>query len=99
MSSVSLFTTSDLYSTTATTSSTQKNAETEAATTSQTSDQEDTVKISTAAQAKLLYKEGQGVSTIAATLGTDAKTINDDLGLTLEKTIEKTLESTVSAKA
>jgi hypothetical protein len=57
-------------------------------------DDTDTVKLSTTAQAKLLHAEGQSVNTIAASLGTSAKAINDILGITLEKAIEKTLQET-----
>lgn len=59
--------------------------------------QNDTVKLSEAAQAKLLYSQGQGVSTIAKTLGTTTKEVNNDLGITLEKELEQTLEKTESA--
>jgi hypothetical protein len=98
MASVALFTTaSNLYNTAelpATTSSTQTGAATKAATDSQ----EDTVKLSTAAQAKLLYKQGQSVSAIASSLGTTAKEVDDYLGITLEETLAKTLSATLSAK-
>jgi DNA-binding NarL/FixJ family response regulator len=95
MSSISLFNTSSLYSTTqtATTSAPQTAAATPATTTSQ----EDTVKLSATAQAKQLYHQGQGVSTIAASLGTDTKTVNNYLGITLEKEIAQTLEATLKA--
>jgi uncharacterized FlaG/YvyC family protein len=59
--------------------------------------QDDTVKLSETAQAKLLHQQGQSVSAIASTLGTTAKAINEDLGITLEETIAKTLEETASA--
>jgi hypothetical protein len=39
------------------------------------------------------------VSTIASSLGTTSKAIDNDLGITLEKTIEKTMEETESVKA
>jgi hypothetical protein len=89
-----IISTSGLYNTTQTSAATK--TETTAATTTA---QDDTVKLSAAAEAKMLYKQGQGVSTIAASLGTDAKTVDSYLGLTLEKAIEKTLETTLSAKA
>ena len=98
MGSIALFnTTANLYGTTQTTAnnSTQSATTTQAAATS--SDQDDTVKLSTTAQAKMLYKQGEGVSTIASALGTDTKTINSLLGITLQKAIEKTLETTLSA--
>ena len=75
MGSIALFnTTANLYGTTQTTAnnSTQSATTTQAAATS--SDQDDTVKLSTTAQAKMLYKQGEGVSTIASALGTDTKT-------------------------
>ena len=100
MGSISLFNTVDnLYNTTQT--STDNTAQTSAgakvAATSQTTSQDDSVKLSTQAQAKSLYKEGQSVSTIASSLGTDTKTINNYLGITLQKEIEQTLQSTLSA--
>jgi hypothetical protein len=60
--------------------------------------QEDTVKLSETAQAKLLYQQGSSVNTIAATLGATTKEVNNDLGITEEKAIEQTLEATLSAK-
>jgi hypothetical protein len=45
------------------------------------SSQEDTVKISQAAQAKLLHKQGESVSTIASSLGTDVSSIDGYLGI------------------
>jgi len=64
-----------------------------------TAAKEDSVRLSEAAQAKLLYTQGQSVATIASSLGTTSKAIDNDLGITLEKAIEKTLEETLSAKA
>lgn len=98
MASISLFNTVDnLYSTTQT--ATDNTAQTAAATQTAATSQEDSVKLSTEAQAKSLYKQGQSVSTIAASLGTDTKTVNNYLGLTLQKEIEKTIEATLSVKA
>jgi hypothetical protein len=99
MGSISLFNTVDnLYNTTQTT--TDNTAQKTAATQPEaTTSQDDSVKLSTAAQAKSLYKQGQSVSTIAASLGTDTKTVNSLLGISLQKAIEKTLETTLSAKA
>jgi hypothetical protein len=62
-------------------------------------EQQDSVKLSETAQAKLLYKQGDGVSTIASALGTTTKEIDNDLGLTLEKELEQTLQATLSAKS
>jgi DNA-binding NarL/FixJ family response regulator len=93
-SASNLYSTSSLYNTTQATAAPQA-----AATQAATASQEDSVKLSSEAQAKLLYKQGQSVSNIASSLGTDTKTVNNYLGITLDKEIEKTLESTLSAKA
>jgi DNA-binding NarL/FixJ family response regulator len=96
------YSTSSLYNTTQTVAAAQSSTTTVAQTApTQTSAafQEDSVKLSSAAQAKMLYKQGQSVANIASSLGTDSKTVDNYLGLTLEKEIEKTLASTLSAKA
>jgi DNA-binding ferritin-like protein len=97
MGSISLFNTVDnLYNTTQTT--TDNTAQKTAATQPDAkTSQDDSVKLSTTAQAKSMYKQGQNVATIAASLGTDTKTVNNILGITLEKAIEKTLETTLKA--
>lgn len=46
--------------------------------------QPDTVKISPAAQAKLMHREGQSASVIAASLGTDVATVNSYLNITTD---------------
>ena len=98
MASISLFNTVDnLYNTTQ--PATDNTAQTSAVAPAATTSEEDSVKLSAEAEAKSMYKQGQSVSNIAASLGTDSKTINNYLGLTLEKEIEKTLEATLSAKA
>ncbi len=61
--------------------------------------QEDTVKLSAAAQAKLLHQQGQSISTIASSLGTTTKAVDSYLGITVEQAIEQTLQSTSAAKA
>jgi hypothetical protein len=43
--------------------------------------EEDTVKLSAAAQAKLMHRQGQSPALIAATLGTDVKSIDGYLGI------------------
>jgi len=68
-----------------------------AGTTATASLKDDTVKISLAAQAKLMHSQGQSVSNIASTLGTTTKEINSDLGITLEKELEKALQETEAA--
>jgi hypothetical protein len=92
MGSISLFNTVDnLYNTMQTT------ADNTATQPGDKTSEDDSVKLSTTAQAKSMYKQGQSVSTIAASLGTDTKTVNNLLGITLEKAIEKTLETTLKA--
>ncbi len=59
--------------------------------------QNDTVKLSETAQAKLLHLRGQSVSNIANTLGTTTKAINNDLGIDLQKALEQTLQAAESA--
>jgi hypothetical protein len=43
--------------------------------------QPDTVKLSVAAQAKMMYRDGQSASLIAATLGTDVKSVDSYLNI------------------
>jgi len=68
-----------------------------ASTTATPNSQSDTVKLSEAAQAKLLHSQGKSVSNIANSLGTTTKEINSVLGITLEKELEQTLQQTESA--
>jgi len=99
MSSISLFgSLNDAQSTTLTNASTQTPSQATTSTATTASSQEDTVKLSETAQAKMLYKLGQSVSVIASTLGTTTKAINEELGITLEKEIAQTLQSTLAAK-
>ena len=101
MASISLFNSNSLLGTTqssnsipaANTSGQPKTSSTAATDSSQS----DTVKLSVAAQAKLLHSQGQSVSNIASTLGTTTKEINSDLGITLEKELEKALQETEAA--
>jgi len=82
-------------STTNTTNSTGTTTTT-AQTTSQTT-QQDTVKLSPKAQAKSLYHQGESVATIASSLGTTSKQIDDYLGITLQKELQQTLQATEKA--
>jgi hypothetical protein len=50
-----------------------------------------------AAQAKLLHKEGQNVATIAASLGTNANTVDGYLGITVTKAIDQALQAAEAA--
>jgi hypothetical protein len=62
-----------------------------------TTSQGETVKISAAAQARMLRQEGQSVANIAASLGTNTKTVDDYLGITVTDAIEKALQAAESA--
>lgn len=100
MGTVSLFSSdalsnSSLYSTQTTQQTTQ--TITPAASTADAG--QETVRLSEAAQAKLLYQQGESVSTIASSLGTTTKEINSDLGLEVEQELEKTLQETDAATA
>jgi DNA-binding NarL/FixJ family response regulator len=93
MASVGPFdTTSSLHNTrqAAPTSTTNAEAVTRTALTSQ----EDTVTLSAAAQAMLLHQQGHSVTTIAASLGLDVKTVDSYLGVPMDSTSEDTLDST-----
>jgi len=95
MGSVSLFNTGNLYSTGPVSATSP--AQVASGKKADLTFQEDTLKLSAPAQAKMLQQQGQSVNMIAATLGTNAKTINDYLGITLEQTLEKTLQATLKA--
>jgi hypothetical protein len=104
MASIALFgATNDTSSITLTGSTTQTQANTttqaQANTATQSTASEDTVKLSAEAQAKLLRKQGESVSVIASTLGTDTKTVDNYLNIAQEEELEKTLEETLTAKA
>jgi hypothetical protein len=100
MGTVSLFSSdalsnSSLYSTQAT----QQTTQTSNFTASTASAAQDTVKLSETAQAKLLYDQGKSVSTIASSLGTTTKEINNDLGIAAEQAMEKALQETEAVTA
>jgi DNA-binding NarL/FixJ family response regulator len=65
--------------------------------TSSASATEDTVKLSDQAQAKLMYKQGQSVTSIASQLGTTAKTVDSYLGIALQKELQQVLQTAESA--
>ncbi len=84
--------------TTSTTSFSSYGASTAAAdVTAQATEQQDTVKLSAAAQAKALYHQGETVNAIASALGTTTKQIDDYLNITLQKELQQTLQSTLKA--
>jgi uncharacterized FlaG/YvyC family protein len=102
MGTVSLFSSDSLLNSTLNSTQTAQQAEQaaqQAQQSAQAAAEQDQVKLSAAAQAKLLYKQGESVGTIAQALGTTTKAIDDYLGITLEKELEQTLQATLSAKA
>jgi hypothetical protein len=58
----------------------------------------DTVKLSTAAQAKLMHREGQSPSVIAATLGTNVAAIDGYLNIKVTVSTATTATSTAQAE-
>lgn len=72
---------------------------TSTASSSSSAQDDDTVKLSETAQAKLMHQQGQSVSAIAASLGTTTKQIDQDLSITLDEELQKTLEATTSSAA
>ena len=81
------------------TSATHEATKTQASTTTQadTTSQADTVKISAAAQARVLRQAGQSVASIASALGTDTKTVDDYLGIAVTKAIDQALQAAEGA--
>lgn len=74
---------------------TAQTATTQTTTTQTTAAQEqDDVKLSAAAQAKLLHQQGQSVQVIASSLGATVKQVDDYLGITLQEQLQKTIEET-----
>jgi predicted transcriptional regulator len=61
--------------------------------------EQDQVKLSAAAQAQMLYKQGESVNAIAQVLGTTAKTIDEYLGITEEKALQQIIAETAAIKA
>ena len=62
----------------------------------------DTVTLSVAAQAKVLHQSGQSIASIASALGTDTKTVDSYLGITVTEALNEALkaaEATTTAKA
>lgn len=98
MASISLFGTSGLLSNTQSLDSTLPAGTTSQAASTPAPAEDDSVKLSETAQAKLLYTQGQSVSAIAQTLATTTKEIDSDLGITLQNEIEQTLQATLSVK-
>jgi hypothetical protein len=101
MSSISLFNSNSLSGTAQSTgnipaANTSDQPKTDS-TTATSNSQSDTVKLSVAAQAKLLHSQGQSVSNIASSLGTTTKEIDSDLGITIEKELEQAIQQTESA--
>jgi hypothetical protein len=59
----------------------------------------DTVTLSAAAQAKVLHQSGQSVASIASSLGTDTKTVDEYLGITVSNAINEALKAATAAKS
>ena len=100
MATISYINTEDnSYGTTSTNATHEAAKNTEASTTTQasTASQNDTVKISAAAQAKILHQSGESVANIASSLGTDTKTVDDYLGITVTKAIDQALQAAEGA--
>jgi len=101
MSSIAIFdATSNSNSSTSTTQAVQVGAKQEVTTTTRAAatSKEDTVTLSAAAQAKILHQSGQSVASIASSLGTDTKTVDDYLGITVTNAINDALKAATAAK-
>jgi hypothetical protein len=94
MGSVTLFTTNQQWDTLQTRQDSQPQ---DANATTAASSQQDTVKLSAAAQAKLLHREGQSVNQIASSLATTTETVDSYLGITVDEALEKAVEQTLTA--
>ena len=82
VSSISLYSTTDTADTLASTQKAQTAQKAAEAAQTTASDEAATVKLTAAAQARLLKQQGQSVAQIATALATDAKTIDQYLGIT-----------------
>ena len=58
-----------------------------------TTSKDDTVTLSAAAQAKVLHQSGQNVASIASALGTDTKTVDSYLGITVTEALNEALKA------
>ena len=102
MSSIAIFdATSNSNNVHSTTQATPVGAkqEVKATTPAATTSKEDTVTLSAAAQAKVLHQSGQSVASIASSLGTDTKTVDEYLGITVTNAINEALKAATAAKA
>ena len=102
MSSIAIFdATSNSNSVYSTTQATPVGAKQEVTATNPaaTTSKEDTVTLSAAAQAKVLHQSGQSVASIASSLGTDTKTVDEYLGITVTNAINEALKAATAAKA
>ena len=102
MSSIAIFdATSNSNSVYSTTQAAPVGVKQEVATTTPaaTTSKGDTVTLSAAAQAKVLHQSGQSVASIASALGTDTKTVDDYLGITVTNAINEALKAATAAKA
>jgi hypothetical protein len=101
MSSIAIFdatsNSNNVYNTTqaAPVGATQEVAKTTPAT---TTSKGDTVTLSAAAQAKALHQSGQSVASIASSLGTDTKTVDEYLGIAVAEALNEALTVATAAK-
>lgn len=98
MGSVSLYSSSASLSN-ALQYSTQTTQQTEQTTQAAVNSTQDTVKISDSAQAKLLYRQGESVKSIAAALGTTTKTVDEYLNIAEQKELQEAVSAALSAKS
>jgi len=56
----------------------------------------DTVTLSAAAQARVLHQSGQSIASIASALGTDTKTVDSYLGITVTAAVNQALQAAES---
>jgi hypothetical protein len=92
-----------VYNTTqATPADATQQATTATTTPAATTSKADTVTLSAAAQARVLHQSGQSIASIASALGTDTKTVDSYLGITVTQAIDQALkaaEAAATAKA
>jgi hypothetical protein len=104
MSSIQIFdatsNTNNVYNTTqATSASAVQQATTPTTSTptpAATTSKGDTVTLSAAAQARVLHQSGQSIASIASALGTDTKTVDSYLGITVTAAVNQALQAAES---
>ncbi|HUD74616.1 MAG TPA: hypothetical protein VMQ76_06040 [Terracidiphilus sp.] len=104
MSSIAIFdatsNSNSVYNTTqATSADAAQQTTTKITTPAATGSNGDTVTLSAAAQARVLHQSGQSIASIASALGTDTKTVDSYLGITVTAAIDQALQAAASARA